>query len=206
MIQPFELALSVSGHPLLNPHQHDEMAIMHVSQIGKKTVIEMIRTELKAHSLDISNMVFKRFSRMLPGRDASQEQLAILQALFVQPMLLSNADLGKILSLEALNKMNGAHKSAESRKHLFYIRSWTFTPSQLYTLSKSIHEDGHDFLELDEWKFASFLARSRNLTVRYIGPTNSRKNALRRLSDDLNNKSESSLLGALQRYLERSHP
>ncbi|KAL2824001.1 hypothetical protein BDW59DRAFT_89744 [Aspergillus cavernicola] len=79
-------------------------------------------------------MALQRFGRMLPWRDASQQQLAILQTFFAQPMLLSNAELGQTLRLGVLNR-----------------------------------------------------------------------NDFRRFSDDLNNKPSNSLIGALQRYLQRSY-
>jgi hypothetical protein len=92
----------------------------------------------------------------------------------------------------AMIKTSRAYKSAEAKEHgqLFYIRSWDITPSQLYAISSSLQEDGHEFPQLDEWKFVCFIAGTRGLTVRYIGTTNSRKNCLRHFRDDGNNKSE----------------
>lgn len=179
---------------------------MHGFQISKKTVMEMIRTELNSHNLDVSSMVLERFSCMLLDGNGSKENLKLIQTLFTQPMLLSNEDLGRVLCLNSLDRTDITTKSSGPRKHLFYIRSWNFIPLQLYTLAKTIQENGLKFSELDEWKFASFLAGSRELTVRYVGATTSYGGAFRRFSDDLKNKSESSLLGAFQRHLERNYP
>lgn len=185
---------------------HHELVTMNGFQTSKKTVMEMIRTELSSHNLDVSSMVLERFSCMILDGDGSKENLRLMQTLFTQPMLLSNEDLGRVLRLNPLARKDTTNKSPGPRKHLFYIRSWKFTPLQLYKLAKTIQENGLRFSELDEWKFASFLAGSRELTVRYVGATTSYEGAFRRFSDDLNNKSESSLLGAFQSHLERTYP
>lgn len=177
-------------------------------QIDIKAVIEMIRTEIQAYNLDISNMVLERFSHILLarvlGQDNSPERLETLRTLFVQPMLVSNTDLNRILRLKSLKRANLAPESDKSQEHLFYIRSWTFTPAELYTISESMQRDGCEYPELDEWKFASFMARSRNLTVRYVGTTT--RDALNRFSRDLRERSKGNLLATFQTCLEQTYP
>lgn len=177
------------------------------SKTRKKSVLELMQIELEAHSLDVSSMVLDRLSRMIPDNDASQEQLENLKMLLIQPILLSNKQLGGILQLEELHKQAFTNETVEARQYLFYIRSWSFSPSQLYSVSDMMQKNGLEFPQLDEWKFASLLAKScdRSLTIRYIGATNSRKNVFRRFSDDLNNKPESSLFGSMLRFLKMTH-
>ncbi|KAJ5596919.1 hypothetical protein N7450_003377 [Penicillium hetheringtonii] len=185
---------------------HD-LTTTHGSKITKKAVLELMQIELEAHSLDISSMVLERVGRMLPDHDAPPEQLGDLKMLLVQPMLLSNKQLGQILQLEELHKQVFTNEGANFGNHLFYIRSWSFSPSQLYSVSDLMQKKGYAFPQLNEWKFASLLAQPcrRCLTIRYIGATNSRKNAFRRFSDDLNNKPESSLFGCMLRFLKMAH-
>lgn len=166
----------------------------------------MIRGECRADNLDISEMVFERFSRLLPERDATPEQSTILQTLFAQPMLLSNAELGQVIRLAASDRKHYLRDGRSPQQHSFYIRSWIFTPSQLYDLATSMKKDGLAFQELDEWEFISFMSGPRNLTVRYIGTTKGHRNPFRRFSDDLACRPKGSLLGAFQDYVERIYP
>ncbi|KAL1971226.1 hypothetical protein VTN77DRAFT_178 [Rasamsonia byssochlamydoides] len=122
-------------------------------------------------------------------------------------MHLSNAELGQVLRLELSGeKRRHLHEDKSCQKHLFYIRSWTFTPLQLYSLVRCMKQDGHAFPELDELESVSFITISQNLTTRYIGTTKGRRTPFRRFSDDLVGKPKASLLGAFQDYLERVFP
>ncbi|KAJ5358844.1 uncharacterized protein N7496_011257 [Penicillium cataractarum] len=182
------------------------MATVYPPRINKKAVFDKLRLELKVHHIDVSEMVLERFSLILPGTDASQEQLKVLQTFLVQPMLVTNEELKQIMRLEPSNAVPSFKKNVLSREHAFYMRSWSMTPIQLYDISKHLQEEGRTFPELDEWKFISFMAGTRNVTVRYIGSTNCTTTVSRRFADDTNNKSRNSLLGAFQSCLEEGYP
>ncbi|OKO94545.1 hypothetical protein PENSUB_11812 [Penicillium subrubescens] len=182
------------------------MATTYDCQINKRALIDLLGVELKAHHIDISGMVLERFNFILGNTDLSQEQSKVIHTLFVQPMLVTDTDLGKILRLKAPQMGSSLNQSLAPREHAFYIRSWSMTPTQLYNISQYLQDDGKTFPELDEWKFTSFVARTRDITVRYVGSTNCVTTASRRFADDTNNKSKKSLLGAFQCCLEEKYP
>lgn len=191
----------------IRPFHHDTATVPGF-QIDMKAVIAMLRTEIQAYNLDVSNMVLERFSHILQARflrhDNAPQQFETLKTLFVQPMLVGNTDLNRILRLKSLKRENLAPKSYQNQEHLFYIRSWTFTSAELYTIADSMQRGGCNFPELDEWKFASFMARLHNLTVRYVGTTT--RDALNRFSRDLRERSKGNLLASFQTCVEQTYP
>ncbi|OOQ83173.1 hypothetical protein PEBR_36493 [Penicillium brasilianum] len=129
---------------------HGDIATENHTKVNKKALIDKLRLELKAHHIDVSGMVLERFSSILPDIDASQEQLKVLHALLVQPMLVTNEELKQLIRLEPPNAVSSFENSGLPRQHAFYIRSWSMTPIQLYEVSKHLEEDGRTFPELDE--------------------------------------------------------
>ena len=110
-------------------------------------------------------MVLERFCQILSNTDASREQMMNLRMVLVLPMLVSNAELEKILRLDVPGRKHYSQQGHKSREHAFYIRSWTMTPMQPYNISRCLQEDGLAFDELNEWKYISYLANDRPVTV-----------------------------------------
>lgn len=187
-------------------HADCNVGTTYSSQSKKRSLIEKLRLELKVHHIDISEMVLERFAGIFPDTNATRKQLEALQMLYVQPMLVNNMELEQIMHLETPNGAMITQPRLARREHTFYIRSWTMTARQLYSVSMYMQGNGRDFPELNDWKFISFMAGTRNVTVRYVGSTNCLTTASRRFTDDTNNKSKRSLLGAFQNCLEELYP
>ena len=204
---PYNITVDNTGQRSIRPY-HYKLGTTQCHISGSKTILEMVVAEMKLHHINVSSMVVERCRRVLPDSKCSNEQLTIIRQLFTQPMLVSNSDLQKIINLELSGKKRrrSGGDIISGRRHEFYIRSWTFAPIQLCYLVKYMKQEGCRFPELDEWMYISFTARSRTLTVRYIGTISGCRTAFRRFRDDLAYKAKSTLLGAFQDALERYFP
>jgi len=113
---------------------HD-LTTTHGSKTTKKAVLELMQIELEAHSLEISSMVLERVGRMLPDHDAPPEQLDDLKMLLVQPMLLSNKQLGQILQLEELHKQIFTNEAT-----ILETTFSTFAPGPFHRLNSTLSQ------------------------------------------------------------------
>lgn len=204
---PYNASVQNVEQRKIRPYHHN-LATMNCHIAGSRTILDMALAELKLHHINVSVMVAERFRRILPGRECSGEQLAIIRRLFIQPMFVPNTELEKIISLEPSGKKRCRPDETvgDHAMHQFYIRSWTFAPAQLYYLVKRMKQGGFTFPQLEEWEFACIMARSSTLTVRYVGIISGCRTALGRFSHDLACKSKTTLLGGFWDHLERIFP
>ncbi|CAD0037536.1 unnamed protein product [Aureobasidium pullulans] len=131
-------------------------------------LFNQMKANLKSLNLNTSRMIQSNFEFLLPGRSSTKYQLTTFEALRATPITVTNAELGRILDLELSTETSPA--TAENFHH-FYIRSWTFTYSELASLCSHMSADGDRLPEVSDWLDVAKLYRQKTdvFTIRYAG-------------------------------------
>ena len=95
------------------------------ARISSRALISILRAEAMKHNLDVSDLVLEWFCQILSNTDASRERMMILRMVLVLPMLVSNAELERLLRVDVPDRKLYSQQGRKSREHAFYIRSWT---------------------------------------------------------------------------------
>ncbi|THW84887.1 hypothetical protein D6D17_09281 [Aureobasidium pullulans] len=136
--------------------------------IYAEQLFNQMKANLKSLNLNTSRMIQSNFEFLLPGRSSTKYQLTIFEALRATPITVTNAELGRIFDLELSTETSPA---TEDNFHHFYIRSWTFTYSELAALCSHMSADGARLPEVSNWLDVAKLYRQKTdvFTIRYAG-------------------------------------
>lgn len=147
-------------------------------------LFNQMRANLKSLNLNTSRMIQSSFEFLLPGRLSTKYQLTIFEALRTTPITVTNAELGRILDLELSTAVSSP---TPEDAHHFYIRSWTFTYSELAAVCSHMSADDTRLPEVANWLSVAKLYRQNTdvFTIRYAGTVSGPGRPYDRYAEDL---------------------
>ncbi|THY03750.1 hypothetical protein D6D03_04154 [Aureobasidium pullulans] len=172
--------------------------------IYAEQLFNVMKANLKSLNLNTSRMIQSNFGFLLPDRFSTRYQLTVFEALRTSPITVTNAELGRILSLEHSTAVSLPTKE---NFHHFYIRSWTFSYNELAALCDHMRADGAWHVEVSDWLNVAKLHRQKTdvFTIRYAGTVLGPGRPWDRYAEDLESRT-SGILAEFTRAIDTVVP
>ncbi|KAN0106164.1 hypothetical protein V8E51_009040 [Hyaloscypha variabilis] len=151
------------------------------------SAFDAIIARLREQHLWTSRIIQGHFHWLLPRSNWTPHELAIFCQLQVCPMIITDADLSKIIKIE----LSTAASPKTSEGQHFYFRSWTLTAEELYKVLDYMTDEDDTFAETANWKSVLAIHDNSNansttyFTIRYVEKCAGPKRPYDRFVEDL---------------------